>query len=448
MSKYDIDIEKIYRMPQNISVVSFEDRILVISPFTANWIVLQSSRQLNIFNYLASGNSIKSALCNPSYDNNDVTYVVTQIEARRFYNKNVHQATDDGRAMHLYLTNNCNLQCPHCYMNSGIKNKDELSTEEVVKLIVDYKTIAHGTRITLSGGEPSTHTDFDFIVKKAATLGLEVKILTNGALMTTERISALAPFLHSVQISIDGFSEESNAVIRGIGHFDKALNAVDACVTNGIETSIAITPSLELLQSHTSDYADFAKDLIAKYKGKPFEVKFAEGLSPGRKINPSQETNDKYAALIKNIQKAIYGEQYDLITFVEKINSDVIINNCMFGVFTVSSTGDVYFCPEIGSLSPVANIRSTPFLDIYNKSKIAENATCISNLQPCNQCELMYICGGGCRIKEFPSLVQQASFENIDYPTIHRRACPSSLKERFYRMMLDGNEYLYKPLGE
>lgn len=448
MAKYNINIEKTYKIPKEISVVAFENNLLIIAPLSANWIVLKSSEQLDILNFLANGKSIKLALESPLYDNKDVTYVVTQIEARSFCDKKIWKSSDNERTMHLYLTNKCNLRCPHCYMYSGSENLDELSTEEILKLFQDYKTIAKGKKLTISGGEPSTHTDFDLIVKKASNLGLQVKLLTNGTLMNDKRIESLACCLSSVQISIDGYSEESNAIIRGVGHFEKSLKAVDRLLDYGIETSIAVTPSLDLLRTHSTDYVNFAKELINKYKDEPFEVKFAEGLSTGRNIKPSEKSNVEYAAIVKNIQKAIYGAEYELMTFVENINSNVILDNCMFGIISVASNGDVFFCPEIGSLQSIANIRTAPFSAIYNKSKEAEEATKISKLKPCNQCELLYICGGGCRIKEFPQLVKQTSFENIDYTTIQRRNCPQRLKEKFYRLMIESNEYLYTPIGE
>lgn len=245
MAKYNIDIEKNYKIPNELCVVAFENNILVIAPLLANWIVLKSLEQLDILNFFANGKSIKLALESSLYDNKDVAFVVTQIEARGLCNNKIHRSSDKERAMHLFLTNKCNLRCPHCYMYSGTENRDELSTEEILKLLEEYKTIANGKILTLSGGEPSVHADFDLIVKEASNLGLQVKLLTNGTLMNDKRIKSLACYLSSVQISIDGYSEESNAIIRGAGHFEKSLKAVDRLLDYGIETSIAVTPSLD-----------------------------------------------------------------------------------------------------------------------------------------------------------------------------------------------------------
>ena len=448
MSKYDINIEKTYNIPQVINSIAFDGKILVVSPLTANWIVLQTENQLNIFNDFRQGKSIKEVLDSLLYNKLDVSEVVTQIEARRFCNKIVNKSSENGKSLHLYLTNKCNLQCPHCYMFSGKANENELSTEEVINLILNYKNIAHGKRITLSGGEPSVRRDFVEIIKFASNIGLEVKILSNGVLLTSNIIADIAQYLNSVQISIDGYSEESNATIRGDGHFQKSLDAVDALVSYGIETSIAITPSWDLLKSNMADYVNFAKELIVKYEGKPFEIKFAEGLSAGRTIKPSKELNKNYADIIKQIQEEVYGELFDLTTFVERMSTNTILDNCMFGAFSVSSTGDVYLCPEISSLMPIANIRTDSFKDICDKADVAEKATCISMLSPCNACELMYICGGGCRIKEFPNLVKRSLFSDLNYEEVSHRVCSPSIKERFYKMMIESNEYLYTPIGD
>lgn len=279
-------------------------------------------------------------------------------------------------------------------------------------------------------------------------MGLEIKLLTNGTLMTPERIENIAKFLNSVQISVDGYSEDSNASIRGVGHFRKALDAVDIFLSYGIETSIAVTPSWDLLEKNPAGYIEFAKDLIRKYEGKPFEVKFSEGLSVGRTINPTDKFNEEYSTRIKEIQKGVFGELYELATFVEKMSSNTIFDNCMFGGLSVSSVGDVYLCPEIGSLSPIANIRTHSFEEIWSRSNVAEKSTSIVMLSPCNKCELMFICGGGCRLKEFPDLANRTSYSGLNYAQIPPRVCSPSIKEKFYKMMIESNEYLYSPIGE
>lgn len=129
MPRFDIDTKRTYNIPQAISLVSVNDKILIISPLTANWIVLQSKSQIDIFNDFREGKSIDDILDSRKYSSNEVGEVVTQIEAKKFCSLVVKKASESSRNLHLYLTNKCNLHCPHCYMFSGQENKNELSTD-------------------------------------------------------------------------------------------------------------------------------------------------------------------------------------------------------------------------------------------------------------------------------------------------------------------------------
>lgn len=446
MPRYAIDINKTYQIPHDIRVVEYDDKSLVIAPDTANWIVLNSSAQLDIFEYLHMGCSIKETLAKPQVVMRDLNYVVTQVEAKRFCTKKIRSSVGGDRSMHLYLTNRCNLLCPHCYMFSGRANENELTTEEILKLISDYKEIANGKFITLSGGEPVTHPDFDLIVMSAAEIGLEVKVLTNGTLMSPERIERLAGYIYSVQISIDGFSEESNSLIRGKGNFQKALSAIDTLVNLGVDTAVAITPPYEVLKDHIEDYLVFAKELSRKYKGKALRIKFADELLQGRQISPSRDFNKEYSKLIHKIQFQLYGIDSEVLSFVETLHNNSILDNCMFGHFAVASNGDVFYCSRIGDLSPIANVRTTTMNEIVSKALAAERASLISNLKPCNECELRYICGGGCRIEEFPEFAKKKSFENLDVDSIPAKQCSCETKEQFYDLMIRSDKYFYSPL--
>lgn len=446
MPRYQINPDKTYRFPEDIRFVSYNNSTLIIAPRFANWIVLDSVEQLAVFEFLRQGHSIEETLSNTSLDKDDVSFVVTQIEARKLCTKQIHSSTEDDRSMHLYLTNKCNLSCPHCYMFSGQEMENELTTEEILGLIDDYRNVAQGTNLTLSGGEPTSRVDFDLIVKAATEIGLEVKVLTNGTLMTPERVEKLAKYICSVQISIDGYSEESNALIRGKGNLQNALNAVDLFVKQGVDTAIAITPPLTVLMEHIEDYLNFTRDLLRKYQDRPLQIKFAEELIQGRYINPSSSTNRQYYELMRKIQEQLYGPDYEVMAFVNALNNNSIKDNCMFGVLSIASNGDVFPCARIGDLLPLANIRTSSFKEIYEKSLMAEKATMVTNLKPCKECELLYICGGGCRIDEFPVLVKRASFDTFNVGSIPPRLCNDKIKTKFYDLMIRSNKYFYTPL--
>lgn len=445
MAKYHIDLRKTYEFPNEISIVNYKEKILVIAPEEANWIVLDSLQQQNVFNLLNTGLSIEEVLQVSSINSTDVKNVITQVEARRFYKSRPKVKYAD-KAMHVYLTNRCNLSCPHCYMFSGKGYADELNTQEVKKLICNFARIGNGTTITFSGGEPTIRADFDEIVKTAYEMGLEVKLLTNGTQLSSDRIAVLSKYISSVQISIDGFSEESNAVIRGKGSFAKALASVDAFISNGVYTAIAITPTLQSLKMHMNSYVAFAQELSRKYDDKAFELRFSEELLNGRCISNAENINTEYGELMSCIQKSIYGSDYKLWEFIKTLTDNPKIINCSFGGLSVNSIGEVFFCPRIGDLKPIGNVRTTDLKDIIHEAEIAMKLTSITELVPCKSCDLRYICGGGCRIDEFPGLTLRDTFIGVKPEEYPRIECSDLQKNIFYDLMIMSNEYFYSDL--
>lgn len=259
----EVDIEKRYRFPDSIKVIRYKESIIIVSPETGNWIVLKNDNQLDFFESLKNL-TIKEAISGFSGSENDIREVITQIEAKQFDDLTVNKITS--KRLHLYLTNACNLRCLHCYMFAGEKNEKELTTEEVFSLLDKFKQFG-GEAVTFSGGEICMRTDLFPIIKYANELKLEVQLMTNGTLWTDELISKIAPLVSNVQISIDGYSEEENAMIRGKGNFCKALDTCDKFVKCCKSVQVAITPLYtEKIEEKSAEYATFGRMLWKKYK--------------------------------------------------------------------------------------------------------------------------------------------------------------------------------------
>jgi len=98
-------------------------------------------------------------------------------------------------------TRRCNLTCTYC--NEFDKDSAPVPTEEMLRRV--DKLCALGTGIiTFSGGEPTLHPDLDLLIRRARQGGAIVTVITNGLLLTPERIKLLnAAGLDYLQISID-----------------------------------------------------------------------------------------------------------------------------------------------------------------------------------------------------------------------------------------------------
>ena len=102
---------------------------------------------------------------------------------------------------HLIPIRRCNLSCTYCNEYDDFSKPLPLDTigERIDKLA------ALGTSIvTLSGGEPLLHPDLDDVIRRMRRKGVIACMITNGYLLTAERIKRLNDAgLDHMQISID-----------------------------------------------------------------------------------------------------------------------------------------------------------------------------------------------------------------------------------------------------
>lgn len=438
----EVDIEKTYVFPDFV-VREYQGKYLIIAPETGNWLVFSSKTERSIFEFLHHGNCIRK--CLEEYEESHVVEVLTQIEAKEFESKAVNNI-DNAETMQLYLTNACNLKCRHCYMYAEHSFEDELSIDEIIAICNAFKKMG-GKYVTITGGEISVRRDITTILQEINKIGLGIHILSNGISWTEQLIETVSSInVERVQISLDGYDEHSNAEIRGAGTFEKALYTIDRLVKKGVNVYVAITPLYDILIHGKNKYINFAKNLVDQYKNDKFLINFSFELIEGRDISNSDiiKYNESYMNIMREICEEVYPGS-ELESFVLNHNDRKIFNNCGYGRLNISPVGDVYFCSRVTAVKKYANIRKASFGEIIKiMSRIRELAD-ISSLKPCCDCELKYICGGGCRVDKFNSLVQLDNiFAHDVMEKIDERECTKKNKEFLYQLMVETNERFYR----
>ncbi len=133
------------------------------------------------------------------------------------------------------LTNRCNLKCDYCYADYPHRPPQDLTTEQVLR-IIDELTDLGTRRFNLVGGEPTIRKDFDEIVAHIKGSGTECAITTNGYYVR-KRIEAVKR-LDLVCVSLDG-DRAGHDVTRGAGSWQKAMEAIDVVRECGVPIQIA-----------------------------------------------------------------------------------------------------------------------------------------------------------------------------------------------------------------
>ena len=102
---------------------------------------------------------------------------------------------------HVIPIRRCNLSCTYC--NEFDDFSKPVATDEMLRRI-DRLAELGATIITQSGGEPLLHPDLDKIIARVRSHGILAGMITNGYLLTPERINQLnRAGLEHLQISID-----------------------------------------------------------------------------------------------------------------------------------------------------------------------------------------------------------------------------------------------------
>jgi MoaA/NifB/PqqE/SkfB family radical SAM enzyme len=108
--------------------------------------------------------------------------------------------------VHIIPVRRCNLSCTYC--NEYDSFSKPVPRSEMLRRI-DLLAALGSMSVHLSGGEPLLHPDLDAIIRRIRRHGMFSGVLTNGYLLTVERIQELnRAGLDYLQISVDNIDPD------------------------------------------------------------------------------------------------------------------------------------------------------------------------------------------------------------------------------------------------
>ena len=143
------------------------------------------------------------------------------------------------------VTRDCDLACLHCCTESapGKRLRDELSREEALRLAAGI-VAAEVPYVMLCGGEPLVWPHFFEIAAALGAGGVRLKIETNGQRFDAQLAERLARLpIRSVQVSLDGDTQEVYERQRPGGSLAKAHAACRAARAAGLPLEVTFAPS-------------------------------------------------------------------------------------------------------------------------------------------------------------------------------------------------------------
>lgn len=323
------------------------------------------------------------------------------------------------------LSEQCNLACKYCFLGNNDSfrrsnfKKSAMTIETAEKAIQFFlKQLKKHTdqenlepAIIFYGGEPLVNFEtLEYIASRinelketnACLRKTHMNVVTNGLLLTKERLIRMKELGVGVGISVDGCDEKSNSMrvdTAGKPVFSKIINTLNIAKENNVDISLSITLTEESIKSKENII-----NLIKTYniQGFGFNILMNSeglGLSSDYYEKASKFIIDCFVELRK---LGIYEDR-----IMRKVNAfkkaHIYYSDC-----AAQSGGQLVFVPDEsigvchGCLSErnyfISNLNDTDF-DASTNETLKEWASLSPVNKPeCQTCPALGICGGGCPI--------------------------------------------------
>jgi len=136
------------------------------------------------------------------------------------------------------LTLRCNLACLHCGSRAGRERRNELTTDEALRVVAQLAELP-AREVALIGGETYLRSDWDAIAAAIAARGMVCSMVTGGrGLDRAVARQAAQAGVASVAVSLDGLEAAHDTQRGWPGSFRAAREALRHLADAGIATSV------------------------------------------------------------------------------------------------------------------------------------------------------------------------------------------------------------------
>ncbi len=337
------------------------------------------------------------------------------------------------------LTGQCNLFCPHCYMDARERAAGELTTQEAKGVIDGLHRLNPNIMLVLTGGEPMLRDDIYELVEYSADHGFITVMGSNGTLLTKDNLKRLKNAgLKGLGISIDSVSPTYHDSFR---LYYGAWNLSTEALKFGREVDLQTQVDVTVTDRNYNDIEEFV-EMAIRLGAKAVNFFFLVCTGRARKefiSTENYETVLRKIASISDTEKRIMVRARCAPHIYRILHEDNVhipqgTRGCLAGrlYMRVDPVGNVTACPYMPDT--LGNVKDRSIVDIWTDS---QKLTLLRDGQykgRCGRCEYTEICGG-CRAR---ALAQYGDFMEEDSLCLYEPAGKDRVTGKD-KVELDGN---------
>ena len=225
------------------------------------------------------------------------------------------------------ITSRCNENCKFCYRILTEKENDIEKNKKILDLLSELSI----NKISWTGGEALLYPNIIELLKISKSYGIINNLLTNGKLLSKEKIIELEPYLDYITLSYDSNNDDTYKIMgRGEKHGKNTIQSLDFIKESNIKIKIKINT---LVSKINKDEIIYIGRILEKYNIERWRLfKFIplrnDAINNSKNFEISDEEFRKIVVDVKNL----YGQHIQ----ISERNEDTIQSNYLL----INSVGD------------------------------------------------------------------------------------------------------------
>jgi cyclic pyranopterin phosphate synthase len=143
--------------------------------------------------------------------------------------------------LRISLTEVCNMACTYCVTSLSDHRRipDELSTDQMLRLVRMLKEHAGIEKVRLTGGEPLLYPNLIPVISGIREMGIgNIGMTTNGQLLAKKVKALVEAGLQNVNLSLDSLESEKFKRLGRVGKLNKTLEGIEECMKIGLRVKV------------------------------------------------------------------------------------------------------------------------------------------------------------------------------------------------------------------